>query len=58
MGFAMVAYPTSLIFRVARTIENALAGPTSSACAGSWRRDEVDPRHPSDPSPPRCTRQH
>ena len=25
MGFAMVAYPTSLIFRVARTIENALA---------------------------------
>lgn len=24
MGFAMVAYPTSLIFRVARTIENAL----------------------------------
>jgi hypothetical protein len=25
MGFAMVAYPTSPIFRVARTIENALA---------------------------------
>ena len=25
LGFAMVAYPTSLIFRVARTIENALA---------------------------------
>ncbi len=25
MGFAMVAYPTSLIFRVARTIERALA---------------------------------
>jgi 2-methylisocitrate lyase-like PEP mutase family enzyme len=25
MGFAMVAYPTSLIYRVARTIENALA---------------------------------
>ena len=25
MGFAMVAYPTSLIFRVARTIEKALA---------------------------------
>ena len=25
MGFAMVAYPTSLIFQVARTIENALA---------------------------------
>jgi 2-methylisocitrate lyase-like PEP mutase family enzyme len=25
LGFAMVAYPTSLIFRVARTIERALA---------------------------------
>ena len=25
LGFAMVAYPTSLIYRVARTIENALA---------------------------------
>jgi 2-methylisocitrate lyase-like PEP mutase family enzyme len=25
LGFAMVAYPTSLIFRVARAIENALA---------------------------------
>jgi 2-methylisocitrate lyase-like PEP mutase family enzyme len=25
LGFAMVAYPTTLIFRVARTIENALA---------------------------------
>jgi 2-methylisocitrate lyase-like PEP mutase family enzyme len=25
MGFAMVAYPTSLIFRVTRTIEKALA---------------------------------
>ena len=25
LGFAMVAYPTSLIFRVARTIEKALA---------------------------------
>ena len=25
LGFAMVAYPTSLIFRVARTIEQALA---------------------------------
>ena len=25
MGFAMIAYPTTLIFRVARTIEKALA---------------------------------
>src|SRR5262249_45340045 len=25
LGFAMVAYPTSLIFRLARAIENALA---------------------------------
>jgi 2-methylisocitrate lyase-like PEP mutase family enzyme len=25
LGFAMVAYPTTLIFRVARTIEKALA---------------------------------
>jgi len=25
LGFAMVAYPTTLIFRVARTIERALA---------------------------------
>jgi 2-methylisocitrate lyase-like PEP mutase family enzyme len=25
MGFAMAAYPTTLIFRVARTIERALA---------------------------------
>src|SRR5260370_33031833 len=26
LGFAMVAYPTSLLFRVARAVENALAG--------------------------------
>jgi 2-methylisocitrate lyase-like PEP mutase family enzyme len=40
MGFAMVAYPTSLIFRVARTIENALAGLKAGRLAGE--NDGVD----------------
>ena len=30
LGFAMVAYPTSLIFRVARTLEKALAKKPSA----------------------------
>ena len=33
MGFAMIAYPTSLIFRVARTIEKALADLTAGRLA-------------------------
>jgi 2-methylisocitrate lyase-like PEP mutase family enzyme len=39
MGFAMVAYPTSLIFRVARAIENALADLKAGRPAG---KDGVD----------------
>jgi 2-methylisocitrate lyase-like PEP mutase family enzyme len=39
LGFAMVAYPTSLIFRVARTIENALADLKAGRPAG---KDGVD----------------
>src|SRR5262249_12804250 len=34
LGFAMVAYPTSLIFRVARAIENALADLKAGRPAG------------------------
>jgi len=33
LGFAMVAYPVSLIFRVARTIERALADLRAGALA-------------------------
>ena len=40
LGFAMVAYPTSLIFRVARTIENALADIRIGKCASG--SDGVD----------------
>jgi 2-methylisocitrate lyase-like PEP mutase family enzyme len=39
LGFAMVAYPTSLIFRVARAIENALADLKAGRPAG---KDGVD----------------
>src|SRR5262249_3947056 len=34
LGFAMVAYPTSLIFRVARAVENALADLKAGRSAG------------------------
>ncbi len=40
LGFAMVAYPTSLIFRVARTIENALADLKAGRPAG--KNESVD----------------
>jgi 2-methylisocitrate lyase-like PEP mutase family enzyme len=40
LGFAMVAYPTSLIFRVARAIENALADLKAGRPAGI--NDSVD----------------
>src|SRR5215467_9409665 len=40
LGFAMVAYPTSLIFRVARAIENALADLKAGRPAG--KNDAVD----------------
>jgi 2,3-dimethylmalate lyase len=33
MGFSMIAYPTTLIFRVARTIEKALADLTAGRLA-------------------------
>ena len=35
LGFAMVAYPTTLIFRVARTIERALADIKAGKPIGS-----------------------
>ena len=35
MGFAMAAYPTTLIFRVARTIERALADIKAGKPIGS-----------------------
>src|SRR5499425_1362577 len=40
LGFAMVAYPTSLIFRVARAIENTLADLKAGRPAG--KNDSVD----------------
>ena len=40
MGFAMVAYPTTLIFRVARTIERALADLKAGKPIGNG--DSVD----------------
>ncbi len=40
LGFAMVAYPTSLIFRVARAIENALADLKAGRPAG--KNESVD----------------
>jgi 2-methylisocitrate lyase-like PEP mutase family enzyme len=40
LGFAMVAYPTSLIFRVARAIENALADLKAGRPTG--KNDGVD----------------
>jgi len=40
LGFAMVAYPTSLIFRVARAIENALADLKAGSPAG--KNESVD----------------
>ena len=40
MGFAMIAYPTTLIFRVARTIENALADLKRGVVSGG--NDSVD----------------
>jgi 2-methylisocitrate lyase-like PEP mutase family enzyme len=40
LGFNMVAYPTTLLFRVARTIETALAG--LKAGAPHRDRDGVD----------------
>ncbi len=35
LGFAMVAYPTTLIFRIARVMEEALAGLKSGAPMGA-----------------------
>jgi 2,3-dimethylmalate lyase len=40
LGFAMVAYPTTLIFRVARAIEGALADLKATRPAG--KNDAVD----------------
>ena len=40
LGFAMVAYPTTLIFRVARAIEGALADLKAAGPAG--KNDAVD----------------
>jgi 2-methylisocitrate lyase-like PEP mutase family enzyme len=40
LGFAMVAYPTTLIFRVARAIESALADLKAARPAG--KNDAVD----------------
>jgi len=40
LGFAMVAYPTSLIFRVARAVENALADLKAGRPAG--KNESVD----------------
>ena len=41
MGFAMAAYPTTLIFRVARTIERALADIKAGKADRQQRRREL-----------------
>ena len=41
LGFAMAAYPTTLIFRVARTIERALADIKAGRPVGGQRRREL-----------------
>ena len=43
MGFAMAAYPTTLIFRVARTIERALADIKAGTAGRRQRRRRTSP---------------